>query len=52
MAKKKKRRLLVHKEARRRARLGVGLPPGERVIPDKRTKPRKHKTTLAALLDE
>lgn len=44
---KKRPRLRVHKEARRRARLGVGLPPPERVIVDKRLKPPKHKKPLA-----
>jgi hypothetical protein len=46
MARKKKDRLRVHKEARRLARLGIGAPPGERVIPDKRKKPPKHKKKL------
>jgi hypothetical protein len=51
MAKKKKKpRLRVAKEARRRARLGIGLPPAERTIPDKREKPGKHKDTLGDLL--
>ena len=40
---KKKKKLNAAKEARRRARK-VGLAPGvERVIPDKRRKPEKHK---------
>jgi len=43
MAKKKRDRLKVHKEARRLARLGLGMPPTERAIPDKRGKPAKHK---------
>lgn len=43
---KKKPRLRVAKEARRRARLGLGLPPAERVITDKRLKPPKHKKPL------
>jgi hypothetical protein len=46
MAKKKKDRLRVHKEARRLARLGVGMPPTERTIPDKRQKAPKHKKKL------
>jgi hypothetical protein len=47
MAKKKKKdRLRVHKEARRLARLGVGMPPTERTIPDKRQKAPKHKKKL------
>jgi hypothetical protein len=45
-SKKKPRRLRVHKEARRLARLGIGLPPAERAIPDKRRKPPKHKKPL------
>jgi len=46
MAKKKKDRLRVHKEARRLARLGLGMPPTERTIPDKRQKAPKHKKKL------
>jgi hypothetical protein len=45
---KKKDRLRVHKEARRLARLGVGMPPTERTIPDKRQKAPKHKKKLVA----
>jgi hypothetical protein len=40
---KKKDKLRAHKEAKRRARIGVGMPPPERVIVDKRLKPAKHK---------
>src|ERR1700676_3780952 len=43
MPRKKKPRLWVGKEARRRARLGIGMPPPERTIPDKRQKPPKHR---------
>ena len=50
MAKPKKPRIKVPKEARRRARLGIGLPPPERTIPDKREKPAKHKKTFRDLL--
>jgi hypothetical protein len=51
MAKRKKKdRLRVGKEARRRARLGIGLPPPERMIPDKKEKPAKHKKTLGDML--
>lgn len=46
MAKKKKDRLRVHKEARRLARMGLGMPPTERTIPDKRQKAPKHKKKL------
>jgi hypothetical protein len=50
MAKPKKPRIKIPKEARRRARLGIGLPPPERRIPDKREKPGKHQKTLGDLL--
>ncbi len=44
MARKRKRKKFVAgKEARRRARELAGPPPAERVIPDKRLKPPKHK---------
>jgi len=46
MTKRKKTPWKVEKEARRRARLGLGMPPSERVIPDKRLKPPKHKKPL------
>ncbi len=38
-----RKRIDVGKEARRRARERAGAPPAERVIPDKRRKPPKHK---------
>jgi len=41
--KKRKRKLDIGAETRRRAREKVGLPPVEKVIPDKRRKPPKHK---------
>lgn len=52
MARRKKPRLKIPKEARRRARLGIGMPPPERIIIEKRDKPPKHKKTLSDLLDE
>ena len=52
MAHQKKARLRVTKEARRRARLGIGVPPAERTIPNKRDKSPKHKKTLSNLLSE
>jgi len=52
MARRKKPRLKVATEARRRARHGIGLPPPERIIPDKQTKPAKHKKTFVDLLNE
>jgi hypothetical protein len=39
-------KLDVAKEARRRARDIVGSPPPERVIPDKRRKPPRHKKPI------
>jgi len=42
-ARTKPRKSNAAKEARRRARLVIGQPPPERVIPDKRRKPPKHK---------
>ncbi|HXW18554.1 MAG TPA: hypothetical protein VEJ39_09640 [Candidatus Acidoferrales bacterium] len=52
MARKKQRRFRAAKEARRRARLGAGLPPAERVIEDKRRKQLKHKKTVVELESE
>ena len=52
MVRRKKPRLKVAKEARRRARLGIGLPPTERTISSKRDKPPKHQKTLRDLLSE
>jgi hypothetical protein len=46
MARKKKSRFKASTEARRRARLGVGLPPPARTIPNKRDKPPKYKKPL------
>jgi hypothetical protein len=43
---KSRQRLNVSKEARRRAREQAGLPPAERIIPDKRRRPPKHKRKL------
>jgi uncharacterized protein DUF488 len=44
--KKGMRKFTAATEARRRARLAAGTPPAERVIPDKRRKPAKHKKVL------
>ena len=52
MTQRKKSKFKVAKEAKRRARLGVGLPPPERVIIEKRHKPPKHKKTFAKLIEE
>ena len=46
MAHKKKSRFKASTEARRRARLGIGPPPPERTIPNKRDKPPKYKKPL------
>ncbi len=43
---KKKDKIRPHKEAKRRARIGIGMPPPERVIVDKRLKPEKHKKRI------
>jgi hypothetical protein len=48
-AKKRRTKFTAAKEARRRARLAAGTPPSERVIPDKRRKPPKHKKALEEL---
>ncbi len=52
MPRKKKPKLRVGKEARRRARLGIGMPPAARVIMDKRDKPPKHKKMPTDLADD
>jgi len=52
MPPKKKSKWRVEREARRRARVGVGMPPAAQVIPDKRAKPQKHKKTLPQILSE
>jgi hypothetical protein len=42
----KKTKLDAGREARRMARERAGQPPAERIIPDKRKKPPKHKKAL------
>ena len=49
-SRRKKSKFKVAKEAKRRARLGIGLPPPERLIVEKRHKPAKHKQTFSDLL--
>jgi hypothetical protein len=44
--KRKSPKFTAGREARRRARELAGPPPAERVIPDKRRKPPKHKKQL------
>jgi hypothetical protein len=51
-SKKRKSKFRVEKEARRRARLGIGMPPTERTIADKRRKPPKHKRPFSELAAE
>jgi hypothetical protein len=46
MSQDKNLRLRVEKEARRRARMGIGMPPPARKIADKRGKPPKHKKKI------
>jgi hypothetical protein len=43
---KRRRKFSVEKEARRRARERVGLPPAGRVLADRRRKPPKHKKKI------
>jgi hypothetical protein len=45
-SKRKHSKFTAGREARRRARELAGPPPAERVIPDKRLKPPKHKKKL------
>jgi hypothetical protein len=51
-SKKKKSKFKIGTEARRRARLGIGLPPPERTITEKRLKKPKHKKKLEDLVVE
>jgi hypothetical protein len=44
--KRKPSKFTAAREARRRARELAGPPPAQRVIPDKRRKPSKHKKNL------
>jgi hypothetical protein len=44
---RKRKKFRAATEARRRARAAAGMPPVARVIPDKRTKPEKHKKRIA-----
>ena len=49
--KRKLKKFTAGTEARRRAREVAGPPPAERVIPDKRRKPGKHKPDMLQELD-
>ena len=46
MPRRKKRKFSAAKEAKRQARVRIGSPPAERVLPDKRKKALKHKKTF------
>ena len=50
--KSKRKKFSAGSEARRRARELAGTPPAERVIPDKRLKPPKHKKKLMEYSDK
>ncbi|MGA8074739.1 MAG: hypothetical protein WB995_14780 [Candidatus Acidiferrales bacterium] len=43
---RKPKKFRAAKEARRRARIAMGTPQTQRIIPDKRKKPAKHKKKL------
>jgi hypothetical protein len=45
-SRRKRKKFTAGNEVRRRARELAGPPPAARVIPDKRTKPPKHKGKL------
>jgi hypothetical protein len=49
-AKHRKAKFTAVKEAKRRARLAAGSPPAERIVPDKRRKPPKHKKPLDEMI--
>lgn len=49
--KRKPKTFSAIKEAKRRARILIGTPQAERVIPDKKKKPLKHKKSLLNDLD-
>lgn len=48
MSRKKKKAFSAVKEAKRRARLAIGMPRPEKVIPSKKAKAPKHKKALLA----
>jgi hypothetical protein len=53
MARKKKaKKFQAVKAVKELARERVGTPPAEKVVPNRKTKPEKHKTTLDRLLRE
>ncbi|HKI27578.1 MAG TPA: hypothetical protein VKA07_14735 [Candidatus Sulfotelmatobacter sp.] len=50
--KKKKKRFQAVIAVKELARERVGAPPAEKVVPNKKKKPEKHKPTLGKLLEE
>jgi hypothetical protein len=53
MARKKKaKKFRAVKVVKELARERVGTPPGEKVVPNKKTIPEKHRITLGKLLRE
>jgi len=49
---KKPRRFQAVTAVKELARERVGTPPAEKIVPNKKKKPEKHKPTLEKLLDE
>jgi hypothetical protein len=50
--KKKPKRFRAVEAVKALARERIGTPPAARVVPNRRTKPEKHRSTLTKLLDE
>jgi hypothetical protein len=50
--KKKAKRFRAVTAVKELARERIGAPPAEKVVPDKKKKPEKHKPTLGQLLGE
>lgn len=50
--KRKKKTFSAAKAVREMARERVGSPRPSRLVPDRKTKPEKHKPTLGKLLEE
>ena len=50
--KRKTKRFRAVTTVKELARERVGTPPAAKVVPDKKKKPEKHKTTLGKLLGE
>jgi hypothetical protein len=52
MPKRPARKFKASKEARRVARETIGIPPAQKVVPDKRRRPPKHKKTARELIEQ